>query len=173
MNTKPERAQAYELIRMGLVGHRWPLRAMFTALLGMLTYPLLVTWLREVTRETKLECLPAAGNCLRPWVTDGDLLLFARSLEARPRDLVVHSTLVEIRAGLGTAGRTLTLLGAKHLKLDGVGRPWLTSADGAYRAGAEHAVIGPVVAVVRLPGLPWRRRPPLTGINFPIRPVTP
>jgi hypothetical protein len=120
--------------------------------------------LRAIKRPVSksLTVLPVSGDCLRPWLVGGEILLYDPALEPVDRDLVITRTSGWLRSGFGTKPRWVEVLGAKQYRKDGRGE-WLTCCDGSYPL-AGHDILGCVTHVVRPP-----LRPSLSEMDFPIR----
>jgi hypothetical protein len=151
------RREAFEMLR----AH--PRRSLW-----LLIAPFFTRRVRKNSPRPKRRAEIAAGTCLRPWLVDGEIVVFDQNLAPEPGDIVITRTPIRLRAGFGTPSRIVAPMGAKQLKVDDCGRRWLCSADGAYPADPEHEIIGTVTHVARRP---WRKPPPMAEMRFPIRPI--
>jgi hypothetical protein len=157
-----DRSEAIALLRAPATTRQtW--RDVVLRLLGMRFLP--AAW-RCATESGESDAFLASGRCLRPWILDGDAIVWIQGMSAQDGDLVITETRFPIRAGLGTPSRIVRLMGCKQLRISADGARWLTCADGAYLAAGEHTVIGTVIAVLRRPGLPWKPRASLRAMAF-------
>jgi hypothetical protein len=109
-----------------------------------------------------------AGDCLRPWIVDGDLVWFDRTVDPQDGDVVVASMLYR-RFGCNLLGALQEIQrrdAVKQLRIV-AGEKFLCAVDGAVNADA-HEILGPVIAWHR-PG--WWRRPAVKHMTFdlPVR----
>jgi hypothetical protein len=130
--------------------------------------------MRPVTREQarRLEVSAIDGNCLRPWLLTGDIVLIDRQIEPQPGDLVLCEMVYQRRgSGLGSATLPpVVRMSVKQLR-EVDGKRFLCAADGAISA-TPHRVVGVVVGVQRRPS--WRRwrvfTAPMQRLKFPVQP---
>lgn len=149
-----------------LIRHR-PRRTPATVAWWLICVPFFTRTFRPPSAKPKVSALVCAGACLRPWLDDGDVVVYDTALVPVSGDLVVTRTWFDVRAGLGTKARRIPLYGAKQLRIDAAGRRWLTCADGSY-LDTDHEIVGVATSCARRP---WRKPPPMSELEFPIRPI--
>jgi len=111
-----------------------------------------------------IEARALKGACLAPYLVDGDVVFFDRTLEAQDGDLVMVGMLYQLdRGGMIVAHQKIVRCDAvKQLRIIGEER-FLCAADGAVSADAGHEVLGPVTGWYRRA---WWRRPSPRKADF-------
>lgn len=127
-------------------------------------FPLQVRKTKRFNRTTAEPTL-LEGNCLTPFLIDGDVVLFDRTLRPADGDVVVAKLWYEFREDPARPRYALHL-SVKQLRAV-AGRLYLVCGDG-YLAADEVEILGPVVGWHR-PG--WWRRPSMRRLSFhmPVR----
>lgn len=114
-------------------------------------------------RPHVLQAFTIAGDCLRPWLLPGDVVLADPTLDPVDGELVLVNMKYRrnggITLGVGVTYRTEPAI--KQLVLVEDAPPMLAFATGAVKTD-HHDVVGPIVAVSRRG---WRRAP-LKDMDF-------
>jgi hypothetical protein len=126
--------------------------------------------------SSQYETLVIRGTCLRPYLLDGDLIIVARGMPARDRDIVVANyrfrgrgpQSVRMPDGSWQISRPVKeRMATKQLRYDDEGRAWLVSADNALPLSLSTSGIhGVVVAWNRIHRSDEASLPPVREMNF-------